>query len=385
MKSVGGKRLFISFFWELLNTETQSTQSYFISVCSVFNNFNFFLKINAILLFSIYFLPLCGINIFIKRNPNKMKNSRRNTIKGLAAWSLLGMSASTFSCTNSNESTTKKVVKDMVTNKEPFFKISLAQWSLHNSFFGDILKSGDFAKFGKMLMTDPDSLLQGHLKPIDFPTIAKKDFGVDAIELVNTFYFSKAKDTAYWKDYRNRCDGEGVKAVLIMCDALGDLGDQDAAKRQAAVENHKPWLDTLSAIGQQEKINVIVENHGSYSSNGAWLASVISQVNNPYCGTLPDFGNFCMERGPDGCMDEYDRYKGTAELMPFAKGVSAKTHDFDADGNEIHTDYKKMLTIVKDAGYTGYIDIEYEGKKLSEPDGIMATKRLLERVGAELA
>ena len=345
-----------------------------------------------------------------------MKKSRRNTIKGLAAWSLLGMSASTFSCNNSNESTTKKVVKDMV-NKEPFFKISLAQWSLHNSFFGDILKSGDFEKFGKLLMTDPDALLQGHLKPIDFPSIAKKDFGVDAIELVNTFYFSKGKDTAYWKEFRNRCDGEGVKAILIMCDALGDLGDQDAAKRQAAVENHKPWLEAaqilgchairvnaagkgtaeevkaaaveglgaLSAIGKEEGINVIVENHGGHSSNGAWLASVISQVNNPYCGTLPDFGNFCIERGPDGCKEEYDRYKGTTELMPFAKGVSAKTHDFDADGNEIHTDYKKMLTIVKDAGYTGYIDIEYEGKKLSEPDGIMATKRLLERVGKELS
>ena len=346
-----------------------------------------------------------------------MKNSRRDTLKGLAAWSLLGMSASTFSCSgNTAESTAKKVVKDMVTNKAPFFKISLAQWSLHNSFFGEILKNGEWEKFRKLLMSDPDALLQGHLKPIDFPTIAKKDFGVDAIELVNTFYFSKGKDTAYWKDFRKRCDDEGVKAVLIMCDALGDLGDQDTTKRQAAIENHKPWLEAanilgchairvnaagegtaeevkaaaveglgaLSAIGQKAGINVIVENHGGHSSNGAWLASVIGQVNNPFCGTLPDFGNFCIERGPDGCVNEYDRYKGTTELMPYAKGVSAKTHDFDADGNETNTDFKKMLTIVKDAGYTGYIDIEYEGKKLSEPDGIMATKRLLERVGAEL-
>ncbi len=347
-----------------------------------------------------------------------MKNSRRNTLKGLAAWSLLGMSASTFSCSdNTNESNTKKAVKDMVTQKDPFFKISLAQWSLHNSFFGEILKSGDWEKFRKLLMSDPDALLQGHLKPIDFPTIAKKDFGVDAIELVNTFYFSKGKDTAYWKDYRNRCDSEGVKAVLIMCDALGDLGDQDAAKRQTAVENHKPWLEAaqilgchsirvnaagqgtaeevkaaaveglgaLTALGKEGGINVIVENHGGHSSNGEWLASVMSQVNSPFCGTLPDFGNFCIERGADGCVNEYDRYKGMKELMPFAKGVSAKTHDFDADGNEIHSDFKKMLTIVKEAGYTGYIDIEYEGKKLSEPEGIMATKRLLERVGAELA
>lgn len=351
-----------------------------------------------------------------------MDTSRRKTIKqlstGFAAAGLFGLSASTFSCASDAAKTTEKVAKTVITPKEPFFKISLAQWSLHNSFFGDILKSGDFAAFGKALMTDPDSILQGELNPIDFPAIAKKEYGVDAVEFVNTFYFNKAKNMDYLKDLKGRCDGEGVQPVLIMCDALGDLGDLDDAKRKAAVENHYQWVEAakflgchairvnaagtgtadevraaavnglgmLTEFGKANGINIIVENHGGYSSNGAWLASVMQQVNSPFCGTLPDFGNFCITRGENyTCTEEYDRYKGTAELMPFAKGVSAKTHDFDADGNETSTDFRKMLKIVKDAGYTGYIDIEYEGRTLSEPDGIRATKALLEKVGMELA
>ncbi len=351
-----------------------------------------------------------------------MDTSRRKTIKqlstGLAATGLFGLSASTFSCASDAAKTTEKVAKTVIAPKEPFFKISLAQWSLHNSFFGDILKSGDFAAFGKALMTDPDSVLQGELNPIDFPAIAKKEYGVNAVEFVNTFYFNKAKNMDYLKDLKGRCDGEGVQPVLIMCDALGDLGDLDDGKRKAAVENHYQWVEAakflgchairvnaagtgtadevkaaavnglgaLTEFGKANGISIIVENHGGHSSNGAWLAAVMQQVNNPFCGTLPDFGNFCITRG-DGykCVEEYDRYKGTAELMPFAKGVSAKTHDFDADGNETSTDFRKMLKIVKDAGYTGYIDIEYEGRTLSEPDGIRATKALLEKVGKELA
>ena len=351
-----------------------------------------------------------------------MDTSRRKTIKqlstGLATAGLFGLSTSTFSCASEDAKTTEKMAKTATTPKEPFFKISLAQWSLHNSFFGDILKSGDFAAFGKALMTDPDSVLQGELNPIDFPAIAKKEYGVDAVEFVNTFYFNKAKNMDYLKDLKGRCDGEGVTPVLIMCDALGDLGDLDDTKRKAAVENHYQWVEaakflgchairvnaagtgtaeevkkaavnglgSLTEFGKANGVNIIVENHGGYSSNGAWLASVMEAVNSPFCGTLPDFGNFCITRGENyTCKEEYDRYKGTAELMPFAKGVSAKAHDFDENGEEIHTDFRKMLKIVKDAGYTGYIDIEYEGRKLSEPDGIRATKALLEKVGRELA
>ncbi len=351
-----------------------------------------------------------------------MDTSRRKTIKqlstGLATAGVFGLSASTFSCANDTTKTTEKMAEKVMAPKAPFFKISLAQWSLHNSFFGDALKNGDFQGFFKALMTDSDSVLQGTINPIDFPAIAKKEYGVDAVEFVNTFYFNKAKNMDYLKDLKGRCDGEGVQPVLIMCDALGDLGDLDDAKRKAAVENHYQWVEaakflgchairvnaagkgtadevkaaavnglgSLTEFGKANGINIIVENHGSYSSNGAWLASVMKEVNSPFCGTLPDFGNFCIERTPDysKCLEEYDRYKGMEELMPYAKGISAKAHDFDENGNEIHTDFKRMLTIAKNAGYTGYIDIEYEGKKLSEPDGIRATKALLERVGKEL-
>ena len=148
-------------------------------------------------------------------------------------------------------------------------------------------------------------------------------------------------------------------------------------------------LHQLSAFAQDFNINVIVENHGGYSSDGQWLSGVIQGVGLPNCGTLPDFGNFCIKRKDPanwaaGCGEEYDRYKGTKELLPFAKGVSAKTYDFDNEGKCIETDYTKMLSIVKASGYKGYIGIEYEGSSLSEVDGIKATKNLLEKIGSAL-
>ena len=119
------------------------------------------------------------------------------------------------------------------------------------------------------------------------------------------------------------------------------------------------------------KLNVIVENHGGLSSNGKWLRSVIQKVDLPNCGTLPDFGNFPPET---------DRYEAVEMLMPYAKAVSAKSYDFNDTGDETQIDYYKMMKIVLDAGYHGYVGIEYEGNRLSENDGILATKRLLEKI-----
>jgi sugar phosphate isomerase/epimerase len=296
------------------------------------------------------------------------------------------------------------------TEQKPDLNISLAQWSLHKSFFGDAL-NGDWAAFGKLLKENPDSLLQGKLNPDDFPKIAA-GYGVNTIELVNTFYFSKAKDMAYWEGFKKKCDEAGVSVGLIMCDALGDLGNADSLERQKAVENHYDWVKIakylgaatirvnaagagkaeevaknaaagLSKLGEyaaKEGINVVVENHGGFSSDGLWLAGVMKAVNMKNVGTLPDFGNFCLERGPDGCLKEYDKYKGIAELMPFAKGVSAKTHVFDKDGNEAEMDYARILKIVKDAGFKGNIGIEFEGTGISEDEGIKATKALIEKL-----
>lgn len=294
------------------------------------------------------------------------------------------------------------------------YTISLAQWSLHKSFFGDAL-NGNWQEFGRLLREAPDSLLQGPLKPIDFPSIAKS-YGISTIELVNTFYYGKAKDMAYWEDFKKRCDEAGVNVGLIMCDALGDLGNADEAERQKAVENHYPWVDVAAYLGAHtirvnaagqgtaeevaanaadglkklgeyaatKGINVVVENHGGYSSDGSWLSGVMKTVNMSNVGTLPDFGNFCMERGPEGCTKSYDMYKGIDELMPYAKGVSAKTNDFDADGNETTKDYARIMKIVKDSGFKGAIGIEYEGNVLSEDEGIKATKALLEKTLSNL-
>jgi sugar phosphate isomerase/epimerase len=138
-------------------------------------------------------------------------------------------------------------------------------------------------------------------------------------------------------------------------------------------------LGALSELAKPYDMNVVVENHGGLSSDGSWLASVMKRVNLPNCGTLPDFGNFNLGGGKT-----YDRYKGVTELMPFAKAVSAKSHDFDEAGNEIHTDYYKMMDIVLKAGYHGYVGIEYEGGKIGELEGILATKKLLESVRAKV-
>ncbi len=268
-------------------------------------------------------------------------------------------------------------------DKKPLFLISLAEWSLHRALFARTLDN------------------------LDFPKTAKEDYGIDAVEYVNQFFKDKAKDEKYLAELKKRCADHGVKSVLIMCDGEGALGDADEKKRTQAVENHYQWVDAakylgchsirvnaqssgsydeqleraaaglrrLTEYGAKQEINVIVENHGGLSSNGAWLAAVIKKVDHPRCGTLPDFGNF----------KDYDRYQGVKEMMPFAKGVSAKSHEFDDKGNETETDYRKMLKIVLDAGYHGHLGIEYEGSKLSEPDGIKATKRLLEKVRDELS
>ena len=148
----------------------------------------------------------------------------------------------------------------------------------------------------------------------------------------------------------------------------------------AQIELVTDGLRRLSEFGAKHGLNVIVENHGGLSSNGKWLATVIQKVGMENCGTLPDFGNFRVS--PD---EQYDRYQGVRELMPFAKGVSAKSHQFDAAGNEVHTDFVKMMRIVLDACYHGYVGIEWEGSSPGEVEGIKLTKRLLERIRDELA
>lgn len=264
----------------------------------------------------------------------------------------------------------------------PPFKISLAQWSLHRELQKKVLDNLDFAK------------------------VTRTVFDIDAVEYVNQFFKDKANDSAYLAEMNRRAADHNVSQHLIMCDGEGRLGDPDAAKRKQAVENHFKWVTAAKTLGcatirvnaasegtpeEQMKlaadglrqlcefadkhgINVIVENHGGLSSHGDWLVGVMRRVDHPRCGTLPDFGNFY----------EYDRYKGVTELMPFAKGVSAKTHDFDEQGNETTKDYRRLLGIVLKAGYHSWVGIEYEGERLPEREGIAASLRLLKRIQKEL-
>ncbi|WOK08867.1 sugar phosphate isomerase/epimerase family protein [Imperialibacter roseus] len=297
--------------------------------------------------------------------------------------------------------------------KKLFFDISLAQFSLAGSFFSQKLTN------------------------IEFPALAKNTYGISNIEYVSTFWNGKGGDKEYVKELKARTDDLGVRNVLIMVDSEGELGHPDAATRKQAVENHYKWVEaakelgchairvnldgpgtdeeiakagvggygSLVEFGQQAGINVIIENHFGPSTDAKWLVEVMKQVNNPYAGLLPDFGNFVRRERMEEMTIEafknakviatFDKYESVKAMMPYAKGVSAKTHGFDAKGNDTETDFVKMLTIIKDSGFKGYMGIEAEGAVMkmfgvegnypTEEDGIKLTKALLEKVGGKVS
>ena len=297
----------------------------------------------------------------------KRREFIKKTAAATSAIALTGISSSLISgCSKSNP-----------------FEISLAEWSLHRS------------------------LQSKEIDHLDFFSVAKNEFNISAVEYVNSFFFDKAKDQRYLKEMKLRASDLGVRSLLIMCDNEGNLGDPDLKKRTKSVENHYKWAEAakflgchsirvnarsfgsydeqivlaadglrrLTEFGDTLELNTIVENHGGLSSNGKWLSAVMDKVDHPRVGTLPDFGNFRIEG------DEwYDRYQGMKELMPYAKAVSAKSHEFDSNGNEIQSDYYKIMDIVLKAGYSGYVGIEYEGNVHSEIEGIKLTRDLLIKI-----
>ena len=301
---------------------------------------------------------------------------------------------SSLSC---KEKTTKEAPsQETAVLTAPNFKLSLAQWSIH-----------------KMIN-------EGGLDPYAFAEKAH-DWGFEGLEYVSQLYNKELQPTNYGPEAmanfvaKSLAESEkyGMQNLLIMIDGQGNLATTDTAERQAAVENHYKWVDAAAALGchsvrvnlagsndpevwipaatdglsklatyaATKNINVIVENHGGLSSNAGLLVQVMEAVNIDNVGTLPDFGNFCIaaEWGASGrtCSEEYDRYKGIEEMMPYAKAVSAKSHDFGPEGQEIHSDYPRIMKLVKDAGYNGFVGVEYEGSILSEEAGIIATRDLL--------
>lgn len=273
-----------------------------------------------------------------------------------------------------------------------FFKLSLAQWSLHNALFAKKLDNLDFAA-------------------------KARSFGFEGLEYVNTFFKDKAKDKSYLKEMNSRAASEDMKNVLIMIDGEGNLAETNRKKRLKGIENHYKWveaahflgchairvnlrggkdksealktsvdsLNRLSDFAKGSNINILVENHGGFSSNGDWMTMVFSQVKNKNTGTLPDFGNFCIERNKDKCINEYDRYRGMEQLLVFAKAVSAKSNLFDDNGNEKNIDYYRIMKLVKEVGYTGFVGVEFEGDAEVEEKGIQQTRDLLIKVGKQLS
>lgn len=322
--------------------------------------------------------------------------NRRNFMTNASQSFLAATLLAAYGCTRYPKRTSK--TSDNTNSKQMFFKLSLAQWSLHRSFFNGTLDNLDFAAKARSL-------------------------GFEGIEYVNGFFKDKAQDKSYLSDMKSRANSEGQQNVLIMIDGEGSLAHHNATKRKVAIENHYKWVDaahflgchairvnlaggkdkneavkasvdSLSALAEFAKgsnINILVENHGGFSSNGAWMSAVFSKLNIENCGTLPDFGNFCITRGKDDengnktCLESYDRYLGMQELLPYAKAVSAKSYDFDESGNETAIDFFRVMKMVKDVGYQGFVGVEYEGNRLSEEEGIVATKNLLIKIGQKLS
>lgn len=287
--------------------------------------------------------------------------------------------------------------------------LALSQWALHREQFGN--SKDNYGQWQKWLATEPEQVLQGTLNPLDFPQVAKERFGFEAVEYVNTFFYRKEED--YFSELKKRSNDVGVKNLLIMVDEEGFLGHPDKKKRARSVENHKRWLMAASILGchsirvnahsmgskdEQQKLvtdglsklcdlakpynlNVIVENHGGMSSHPEWLIKTIEETGKTNIGTMVDFDNFKYSATKiwDG-EQTFDRYKGVEILMPFAKAVSAKSYSFNTNGAEEKIDFKRMANIIKNSEFEGYISVEYEGHKLSETEGIEATKKLLSRV-----
>lgn len=274
-------------------------------------------------------------------------------------------------------------------------KLSLAQWSLHRQFH------------------------DGSLNAADFANISMNTYGINAVEYVNGFYKNSAEDEKFWIGMKERANMAGVKSLLIMIDGEGELGVAEKKERIKAVENHYKWVNAAKILGchsirvnafgagdkntflsamvdamgrlsdyaAKENINILIENHGLYSSDARLVTEIIKQVNNPNVGTLPDFGNWCLSAKwgstQGDCEEAYDIYEGVSELLPFAKGVSAKSYNFNDKGENSVINYYKMLKIVKNSGFNGHIGIEYEGE-LAEHEGILLTKALIERVWGSL-
>lgn len=303
-------------------------------------------------------------------------------------------------------------------HQPPRFKIGLNQWSLFTGYVGDTSAADWWEIFAKLLATDPAKVLKGPLDPMDFPRLTRETYGLDAIELEASLYYSHVKDPAYFKAFRRRCDDHGVKCLFVSNAYGGNLAALDGRKPADIATGYHPWIEiaallgahsvlvnvnarrgdkaavkaaaveglsALTAFARRANICVITENHGWYSSDIPWLVEIVNTVNSPYCRLNVDLGNFCRSWHESRCVEQsYDPYAGVSLMMPYARAVSAKTMLFDAAGNDTRTDYVRMLRIIRESGYDGYLGVEYSGDQFPADKGIRMTIDLINRAAAQL-
>lgn len=297
---------------------------------------------------------------------------------------------------------------------KPFLKIALGEYSLNHT------------------------LRAGKYNPLHLAQMTRKVFGLDAIDYVSTFWDERAKDPAFVRGLKSRAAKYGVVNHVILVDLRNaELGDLDESRRKQAVEAHRRWIDIarflgcssirvnlnhiraedygrpghkeavfkasvdgyrrLLAYGAQKNIGITVQNHTGYSCDPDWLVAVMKAVNSKYAGIQADPDHFEVHinvKKKDGGYEarkvaSFDKYKGLAKLMPYAKALNAKTHAFDRAGNETTLDYDRILRIVLKSGYRGYIGIEWEpdgpGLAMSDVQGIQTTRDMLIKKMAGLA
>ena len=248
------------------------------------------------------------------------------------------------------------------------------------------------------------SINERKIDHLDLANIARTKYSIAAVEYASKFFSDKARDEKYLNDMNKRAADEGVRQLLIVVNSEGCIGHPEEPKRQQTVKNHHKWIDAAKALGchsieinpcgiggnadqlkqaaegiaalceyaERQKINILLGSYGGVSANPKWLVELVRTVNRVSCGTLPSFDGF----------GSHDRYDGVAKLLPFAKGIGATARNFDGNGNEPNTDYFRMMKVVLDGGYRGYVGINYQGNEMEEAAGIRATKTLLKKIQA---
>ena len=314
--------------------------------------------------------------------------------------------------------------------------ISLSSSLLNNSLFANYLSKK--LKISLQCFSFASEFYKGKFDLSNFSKIVRETYNLDGAEFWSIPFMGKEKNSIFLNELRQKSNDYGIKNTIILVDLLdmqtmkqgNSLASIDKKERNQAVEDHKPWIDAAKSIGcdsirinlwsdaskqdvtkvslesisklleysSDKNISIVIENHGGYTGDAKWLVNLIKKINNKNLGTLPDFGtlNFCIKRDlsdteifSSKCLNQYDKYLGVKELLPFAKGISAKSTQFDLKGNETATNFKKMLRLIKKSNFEGYMSIEYEGairdtfsqknNHLSTHDGILATKKLLEK------